>query len=124
MEIGARIKEIRKSLGITQQALADRLGLKRNTIANYEIGQVQPSDRTISDICREFSVNEAWLRTGEGQMFADITRQKKIAAFLGSLLQEEDDDFKLKVIEAFCGLTPEERELLRRLAHKITEGDR
>lgn len=124
MEIGARIKEIRKSLGITQQALADRLGLKRNTIANYEIGQVQPSDRTISDICREFSVNEAWLRTGEGQMFADITRQKKIAAFLGSLLQEEDDDFKLKVIEAFCGLTPEEWELLRRLAHKITEGDR
>lgn len=119
-----RIAEVRKATGLTQEEFAGRIGLSRNFVWMIEKGDRVPSDRTISDICREFAVNEEWLRTGEGQMFADITRQKKIAAFLGSLLQEEDDDFKLKVIEAFCGLTPEEWELLRRLAHKITEGDR
>ena len=124
MAISENLRLMRKELGITQQALAGRLGLKQNTIASYELGRLAPSNRTISDICREFAVNEQWLHNGERQMITDITRKKKIAAFLGSLLQEEDDDFKLKVIEAFCGLTPEEWELLRRLAHKITEGDR
>lgn len=64
-----RLKELRKKIGITQQDFADRLGLKRNTIATYEIGKATPSDRVISDICTKYSVNETWLRTGEGEMF-------------------------------------------------------
>lgn len=64
-----RLKELRKKIGITQQDFADRLGLKRNTIATYEIGKATPSDRVISDICAKYSVNETWLRTGKGEMF-------------------------------------------------------
>lgn len=64
-----RIKELRKTIGITQQELADKLGLKRNTIATYEIGKAIPSDRVISDLCNKYSVNEEWLRSGNGEMF-------------------------------------------------------
>ena len=64
-----RIKEIRKTLNLTQQEFADRLGIKRGGIANYEIGRNDPSDSVISLICREFNVNEQWLRYGNGDMF-------------------------------------------------------
>lgn len=64
-----RIKELRKVLGITQQALADRLGIRQNTIAKYETGRGNPTTAVVSLICREFSVSETWLRTGAGDMF-------------------------------------------------------
>lgn len=64
-----RIKELRTSLGLTQQRFADRLGLKRQTIASYEIGNITPSDSTILLICKEFNISEEWLRTGTGEMY-------------------------------------------------------
>ena len=64
-----RIKRIRKMIDLTQQEFADRIGIKRNTIANYESGRNEPVDSVISLICREYGVNEIWLRTGEGEMF-------------------------------------------------------
>lgn len=64
-----RIKKLRKALDLTQQEFADRIGVKRNTIATYEIGRNIPLDAVISSICREFNVSEEWLRTGEGEMF-------------------------------------------------------
>ena len=65
-----RIKKIRRMLDLTQQEFASRIGIKRNTIANYEAGRNEPIDSVISLICREFNVNEEWLRTGKGEMFA------------------------------------------------------
>lgn len=81
MTIGERVKELRKQVNLTQQAFADRLNLKRNTVGSYEVNVVEPSDRTISDICREFNINETWLRTGEGEMFNQITRSEKLPPF-------------------------------------------
>ena len=64
-----RIKTIRRILDLTQQEFADRIGVKRNTIANYETGRNTPIDSVISLICREFKINENWLRNGVGDMF-------------------------------------------------------
>ena len=61
-----RIKEIRKDANLTQQEFANRLGIKRNTIATYESGRNTPIDAVISLICREFKINEEWLRFGKG----------------------------------------------------------
>lgn len=68
MNLGERIKKLRKALDLTQQEFADRIGMKRNSIAQVEIGR-NTSEQTIFSICREFSVNEDWLRTGTGEMF-------------------------------------------------------
>lgn len=64
-----RIKQLRKELGITQDDFGKKLGLARNSIANYEIGRRIPTNAVITSICREFNVNEEWLRTGFGDMF-------------------------------------------------------
>lgn len=64
-----RIKKIRKVLDLTQREFGERIGVKPNTIATYEIGRNQPIDAVISLICREFNVSETWLRTGDGDMF-------------------------------------------------------
>lgn len=80
--IGERIKFVRKQKKLTQQKFADALGLKRNTVGGYEINTVDPSDRTISDICREFGVDEIWLRTGIGDPFTPETRDEQIAKIL------------------------------------------
>ena len=64
-----RIRKLRRALDLTQQEFADRIGSKRNTIAKYETEANTPSAAVISLICREFNVNETWLRTGEGEMF-------------------------------------------------------
>jgi transcriptional regulator with XRE-family HTH domain len=66
--IGERIKELRKALSLTQTAFGERIGLKQNSVALIEAGRTT-SDQTIFAICREFRVNEAWLRTGAGEMF-------------------------------------------------------
>lgn len=68
MTPGERIKEVRKSLKLTQREFADKLKLKQNSIAQIEGGR-NTSDQTIRMICREFNISEKWLRTGEGDMF-------------------------------------------------------
>ena len=67
--MNSRIRKLRKTLDLTQQAFADRIGLKQNSVALIEGGKRNISDYSVRVICREFGVNEAWLRTGEGEMF-------------------------------------------------------
>lgn len=119
MTIGERVKELRKQVNLTQQAFADRLNLKRNTVGSYEVNVVEPSDRTISDICREFNVNGTWLRTGEGEMFNQITRSEKITSFLTEITEDEGDDFKRRFVEMLAELEPEDWKLLERMAEKL-----
>lgn len=116
--IADRIKEVRKSEGLTQQKFADALGLKRNTVGGYEIGTVTPSDRTIADICREFHINETWLRTGIGEMKAETTEQEKLTAFFADVLASAPDD-RSAFISALADLPPEFWPLVAELAKNI-----
>ena len=70
MTLGERIKEVRTNKGLTQEQFSGKIGLSRNYVARIEIGERLPSDRTIKDICREFGVDELWLRTGIGEAFS------------------------------------------------------
>ena len=99
-----RIKKVRKELDLTQQVFADRLGMKQNTIAQYEMGRTAPSDAIVRSICREFNVNEDWLRNGVGEMFIQQTRDEQIEAFIGSMLANEEDSFKHRLISGLCAL--------------------
>lgn len=85
-----RIKKLRKALDLTQQQFADKIKVKRNTVATYEMGRSEPSDSAISLICREFNVNEDWLRTGEGEMFEQLTDQQKVMKYTAMLLKDKD----------------------------------
>lgn len=121
MEVGERIKEIRKAKKITQQAFADAIGLKRNTIANYEIGNVEPSDRTISDICREFGVNEAWLRTGEGAMLHPKSRNEELMEFATSVAEGDPGSIQAQLLAVMARLTDDQWEVLAQVAREFVE---
>ncbi len=85
-----RIKKLRKTLDLTQREFGERLGIKGSTIANYELGRNEPIDAVLSLICREFNVNDEWLRTGNGEMFEELTEQQKILKYTALLLNDKD----------------------------------
>lgn len=111
-----RIKEIRKALGLTQSELGGKMGVLQNTIAQYESGRRTPSNSALSSLCREFNVNEEWLRYGNGEMFKTQTLDEEIIAFIGDLQYSPDDDFKKEFISILAKLDKEDWETL----HKIT----
>lgn len=114
-----RLKKLRKTLDLTQQEFADRIGIARGNIGAYEVGKNAPSDAVISLICREFNVNEEWLRSGTGDMFLPVDRNADIAKLTKMLLDEESDSFKNRVISMLANLTTEEWEFLERKAREL-----
>ena len=114
-----RIKELRKTLGLTQQDFAAKLGIKGGAISNYEIGRNIPIDAVISLICREFNVNETWLREGSGDMFKSNDRYTDIARLTTQLLNEESDSFKNRFISMLANLNSDEWEVLEKCALEL-----
>lgn len=122
MTIGERIKEVRKTEKLTQQEFADRLNLKRNTVGSYEVNVVDPSDRTIKDICDKFGIREEWLRTGEGEMrLGEDAQSEKIEDFINEVIRDDDGTFKKRFLEMLAGLSPADWELLEHMAEKLTQ---
>ena len=115
--MNSRIKKVRRFFDLTQQAFAERIGLKQNTIALIESGKRSTSDQTIYAICREFGVNETWLRTGEGEM---MDPQSDDA--LESLAREKGlSRAEIILIEKFLNLKPEVRRALVDYAVSVSE---
>lgn len=124
MELNERISAVIEALGIKKTEFADRLNVSQAFVTQLTKGVSRPSERTISDICREFGVNETWLRTGEGEMFIEMSRDEEIAAFMGELLSEESDDFKHRLIGALSRLDENGWEVLEQFANDLLEGQK
>jgi transcriptional regulator with XRE-family HTH domain len=116
-----RIKILRKTLKLTQQAFAESLGVSRDTIANVEGGRIEIKDIFILSICREFDVNENWLRTGEGEMFIELSRDEQIAEFVGRTLSTESESFKKRFIAMLAKLDESDWETLEKIALELTQ---
>lgn len=114
-----RIRELRKELGLTQAEFGERLGIKANTVGNYETGLRVPSDAIIFSICREFDVNEDWLRTGSGDMFIVKTRSQEIVDFMSELMNDPDDSFKRRFIESVAQLSEEEWKVIEQIIDRL-----
>lgn len=123
MEIKDRIKELRKAKGLTQLEFADKLKVSRSNIASYETGKNELSSAVISLICKTFSVSETWLRTGEGEMFSENSREEQISAFMGDTLAAEPEDFKKRFVSMLASLNLEEWKLLEKIAKELVEKD-
>lgn len=103
-----RIREVRKTLHMTQADFGAKIGVRGNTVTGYENGQRVPSDAVIVSICREFHVDEHWLRTGDGKMFTATTRDEEIMDFVADTMQDDKDNFRRRFLLALSRL-PEER---------------
>lgn len=113
-----RIKQIRKLSNLTQQEFADKIKVKRNTVATYEMGRSIPSDSAIALICREFNVNENWLRNGEGPIYKE--RDGSFTEMLSDI-DDSDDDFIKNIIKIYMELDEDSKAALKKVAKKMAE---
>lgn len=116
-----RFTKVREAAGLSQKVMAERLGLSRNYISLIECGARMPSDRTISDICRKFDVNETWLRTGEGEMQRKIGDSEKVMTWISEVLMDKPESFRRRLVEVLVELTPEQLDLMNDIADRLIE---
>ena len=114
--MNTRIKEIRKKDGSSQEKFGKVIGVSRDTIANIEAGRIEIKDIFITSICREFSINEEWLRTGKGEMYKPI--EDKLSYYV-SEITDGDDDFIKDLILAYMDLDEDSKKALRLLAENM-----
>ena len=119
-----RIKELRKQLRLTQQQFAERIGSVQNTITGYETGRRVPSGQVIALICREFGVNETWLRTGEGEMFAPVDPENQLMEWAGRVLADSSDSFRARFGRMMMGLTDKEWAVLESKARQLLDEEK
>ena len=114
-----RIIKIRKDVGLSQKKFAERIGLSRNFINQVEAGKKNVSDRTISDICREFNINEDWLRYETGAMYSnDLDEFTQIAARI-----DQNDPKARKAILDYWKLSDKDKKLFWSFIERFTKKD-
>ena len=116
-----QIKQLRKSLGMSQEKFAIEIGLTKNFISLVETGQRNLSTQSIKLICRLFDVNKEWLETGKGEMFIQKTENEKIAEFLADVLKAGEDDQRYKFITAISQLDEDEWNTIQKMAEMFVK---
>mgnify|MGYP005887576745 FL=1 len=116
-----RIKLLRKALGLTQQEFSDTIKVKRSTLATYESGRNDPIDAVITLICREFDVNEKWLRFGTGEMFIEKTEDEEISEMLADIQLSGSGSFKHRLAVALARLDDDGWKWLEEFVNSIAQ---
>ena len=113
-----RIEFVIKNANIKKVDFAKRLNVSQAFVSQMCSGVAKPSDRTITDICREFGCNEAWLRTGEGEPFQERTREEEIMRFAVQTVKGSDE-FRKALVSMLAKLGPEDWENLAEIYAKL-----
>lgn len=119
MTQGERLRNIRKTLNLTLEKFGKKLGVGKTAISKLEKGENSITDQMMLSICREYNVNENWLRTGEGDMFIKMTRNDEISQFVGQLMATEDDSFKKRLVSALAALDENGWDILEQFLDSI-----
>ena len=117
--INERIRKVVELSGLSKTAFAQKINVSQQYISKL-VNNGTPSDRIISDICREFGVNEIWLRTGVGEMFAPLSRAEEIAEFIGKTLSR-GTPFQQAFISVLARTTPEEWAIFEKKLLELAE---
>ena len=119
--LNERVKQLRKNLDLTMEKFGEKIGVKKSAISLIESGRNSLTEQMIKSICREFDVDEEWLRNGTGSMFIERTRDEEIARFIGTIQSVDDDSFMKKFISMLAKLDESEWVLLEKMALKLTK---
>lgn len=122
--IGERISALISELGIKRVQFANSINVDQSYISQLTAGKRTPSDRTISDICREFRVSEVWLRTGEGEMFLRQTEAEQLAEITTRMELDQDDSFISMItsaVKSYYRLSETEKAAISKLVDGMIE---
>lgn len=119
-----RIKLVRKEAKETQLIFAEKLNVSKSTIEAIEYGRREATDRTVSDICRIYNVNEDWIRTGKGDMFKPLDRAEEVQRIATRLLKAEPNDVYAKWVKNLALLSQEELVMLDNVIKKLVKEEK
>lgn len=122
MTQGERIKEIRKANSLTLEKFGERIGMKKSSVSQLENGINSVTEQTLISICREFNVNERWLRIGEGEMFIRLSEDEETANIVQNLLGSSTGGFYnivLEIAKSYKKLSPTSQKALDELADTL-----
>lgn len=121
-----RIKQLRKSLKMNQTDFGNKVGIKQTTVAGYENGIRTPTDAVILSICREFDINEEWLRTGKGEMKLIASEEEEFAKYIALLLKDKEDFIAQKIKRFIVGyekLDTRDKKIIENLMRQVFEDE-
>lgn len=122
---GDRVKKLRKELDCTLERFGKPLGVGKTAISKIEKGENNLTEQMLLSICREFNVNQEWLRTGEGEMFIPVPEEDEVAAYVEDLLADngENELYNLikSIMRTYNELSPKSQEVLRDASKKLVE---
>lgn len=113
-----RIKELRKALGLTQEKFGEKIGVRQNTVAQYEMGRNIPIDSVINLICREFGVRKEWLLNGSGPMYTTMDESDELARIFEEI-GASDDELVKAAIRVYWRLDEREKAAIRKLTSDL-----
>lgn len=114
-----RIREVRKNFNLNQTDFGNKIGVKQGSVAAYESGTRIPLDSVILSICREFNVNEKWLRTGEGDPYIELPT-KDLVSKAAALLGRPDPLFEA-IVDVYSQLDEIDKEVLIKIAKNLVD---
>ncbi len=122
-----RIRQLRKELGLNQTDFGERIGVKQGSVAGYESGARTPIDAVITSICREFDVNEDWLRTGEGEMFKERSPSDEVGYYVEDLLDYDGHgnpfyDMIIEMMKTYTELDEKSQAVIRNYFQNVADG--
>lgn len=125
MTQGERVKTVRKSKEMTMEEFGKRLGVTRTAISNIEKGYRGLTEQMLKSICREFSVDEEWLRTGDGDMPQKLSEEEEVAALVSDLLEDGRENpffgIILEIVQTYNELSPASQKVLQEASKKLVE---
>lgn len=106
--INERLQSLLDALNMSKTDFAKKIHVSPAFVSMICSGKSSPSERTIKDICREYGVDEIWLRDGIGEMFRPRTREDEIVEFCADLLGPDATEDQKKLVANLGKLTPEQ----------------
>lgn len=115
-----RIRTLRKELNLTLDKFGEQIGLKKSSLSQIENGKCAITEQTIKSVCREFNVNENWLRTGEGDIHIQMSEEDELMKWAGKVLSKQSSDFQYRFVKMLMGLTEEQWQVFEDKVRELT----
>lgn len=127
MDCGERVKQIRKSKGMTLEKFGEKVGVTKQTVSRIENGVNALTEQMLLSICREFDVNETWLRNGEGEMFKERSPSEEVGYYVEELLEYDGDgnpfyDMIIEMMKKYSELDDKSKTVIREYFRGVADG--
>ena len=115
-----RMKMVREALGMSQANFAESADIGLGVIKNIDSNRTEPNDHFYNVLCARYNINRAWLETGEGEMFVEMSRAEKIGRFVSDVLEDEPDSFRRRLIDILIELDEDGWQKLKEAADVLS----